>query len=534
RRDDLETDGPPTASPPLWEGLRKARLLALLASLAASASGASAANISTWFAPSAAKIMRTARPAGAPQEWDLAAARNEVESCQLVLSADEAVAGVKVTATPLEQEGGTGRLDPALFKVEYVPITRDKVPYPDPLPPLAGTFDLQPQQAQPVWISIRVPKGAAPGAYRGTITAQAGSWTRRLALRLQVWKFTLPDTPACVTAFGNPVGSLAEWHGVPPGSPESKSLDKKYYEFLLEHRISPMFIPADLMSPEAAAYLNDPRMTSYLIPYEENDDKLKSLLARLIEGNWFKKGYFYVVDEPVNKPAFDALVAVSDRLRQLEPRYRLVAPFWARPDFDAHLRATDLMLGRVNIWCPHLDYVESEPGIRQFLQNRRNAGDTVWWYVCNNPREPRNNLQIDQNAMAHRTLPWQQKREGFQGLLYWSVCAWNKSIIKDPWENMDTLGTGFYGDGSLVYPGRKVGVDGPVSSQRLEVFRDGLEDYDYLALADQLLGPEVTAGYVAKIARSLTDYERDPQKLEPVRGELGAALEKATATPRPD
>ena len=45
------------------------------------------------------------------------------------------------------------------------------------------------------------------------------------------------------------------------------------------------------------------------------------------------------------------------------------------------------------------------------------------------------------------------------------------------------------GDGMLLYPGNKVGIDGPVGSLRLEVFRDGLEDFDYLALADQRLGP---------------------------------------------
>ena len=91
------------------------------------------------------------------------------------------------------------------------------------------------------------------------------------------------------------------------------------------------------------------------------------------------------------------------------------------------------MLGRVNIWCPHLDYLESEPGFRKFLQSRKNAGESIWWYVCNNPREPYNNLQIDMNAMAHRTLLWQQKREGMQGLLYWDVNYWHPTLVPDPW-----------------------------------------------------------------------------------------------------
>jgi hypothetical protein len=61
----------------------------------------------------------------------------------------------------------------------------------------------------------------------------------------------------------------------------------------------------------------------------------------------------------------------------------------------------------------------------------------------------------------------------------------------------------------------------------LEVIRDGLEDFDWLSLADALLGKDVTSGYVSQLARSLKDYELDPLVLEKVRRELGAKLEAA-------
>jgi hypothetical protein len=89
---------------------------------------------------------------------------------------------------------------------------------------------------------------------------------------------------------------------------------------------------------------------------------------------------------------------------------------------------------------------------------------------------------------------------------------------------MDTIGTGYYGDGSLLYPGKKVGIDGSV---RLEALRDGLEDFDYLTLAEQKLGAAATRKFVARIARSLTDFEQSPAQLEQVRRKLGDALEKA-------
>lgn len=528
-------------------------LFSLVAMLMVLSSRAHAEEISAYFAPSAAKIMRDAQAGGAPQSWDLAAARNETEACQLILASEKAVSNVAVSISALESEGGPGRLQPELLKVEYVPIKKEKIPYPDPLPPLTGTIELASGKAQPVWISVRVPKDAAPGVYRGTVSVKSGDLSRELPLSVKVWDFALPDTPSSATAFGNSPDHTAVWHGVKPGSPEAIALAKKYYVFLLERRVSPLVIPADLMSKEAESYLNDPRMTSYCIPYLENDADLKALTERLLEGGWFSKGYFYVVDEPVNKAAYDQFVAVSDRLRRIEPRYRLVAPFYANPNFGNNLKAADLMLGRLNVWCPHLDYLATEPnfeklllpgsaisnatfapnaspepGFGEFLHSRKNAGESIWWYVCNNPREPYNNLQIDQNAMAHRTLLWQQKRQGLQGLLYWATSYWEKQFIDDPWQNMDTLGTGFYGDGSLLYPGTKVGIDGPVSSIRLEILRDSLEDFDYLTIAEQRLGEAAMKGYIARVARSLTDYERDPSRLEEVRRELAAAIEKAS------
>ena len=48
-------------------------------------------------------------------------------------------------------------------------------------------------------------------------------------------------------------------------------------------------------------------MTSYRIPYLADDDQLQALVRRLIDGGWFGKGYFYVVDEPANKAAYDAV-----------------------------------------------------------------------------------------------------------------------------------------------------------------------------------------------------------------------------------
>jgi predicted Zn-dependent protease len=507
--------------------MNRPRLVIVMA-LAAVSGSTAFADITAWFAPSAFKVMRDARPSDrSPLRWELAAARNEVEACQLVLLADEPVRGLTVTVSDLR--GVKGALRPELFEVRYVPCGKEKILYPDPLPPLKGPLDLGPGRAQPVWISVKVPKDTAPGTYSGRMTARAGAWRREFPLSIKVWDFAVPDTPASRTAFGISYEMAADFERVKLDSAEGKALRRRYYEFLLDHRCSPYLLPVDLMSEEAVPYLDDPRMTSFLIPIgSRTDDDLRALIGHLKNGGWFAKSYFYEIDEPITKASFDALAAYSDRLRKIEPACRAVAPFWGNPDWDASLRTKDVLLGRINIWCPHYLYLDGFPGTREFLKSRKKAGDEYWWYICNNPRRSMNNIQIDMPAVPHRVLFWQQKREGIQGFLFWGVNYWNKQYIDDPWKNQDTLGDDLYGDGSLIYPGAEVGVDGPVGSLRLEVIRDGLEDFDYFTLADEWLGPEASAAFVNRIARSLTDFDEDPLKLEQVRRELGAALERTS------
>lgn len=496
-------------------------------------SAVAAADLSAWFVPSALKVMREAKaPADAPQKWELASARNEVEACQLVLLAEKPVQAVEVSVSGLKSK--LGSLKASIFKVDYVPIPRENVQYPDPLPPLSGPIDLEPGQAQPIWISVRVPAAAAPGRYTGTVTVKAAGGTKQFPLSIHVWDFALPVTPSSQSAFGIDYNMMADFEGVKLDTPEGRALANRYWDCLLDHRLSPMFLPVDPWSDDADRYLDDARLTSFFVcrTTGKTDEELRKIIDRLIDNGVFTKSYFYDVDEPIKKESFDALVAYTDRLRSIEPRYRVVTPFWGNPDWDKSIRTKDAMLGRVNIWCPHYDYVNNEPGFRDFLKKRRNAGDDIWWYVCNNPRPPFNNMQIDDPGMSTRTLLWQQKREGIDGLLYWHVNCWNRQYIDDPWTNQDTLGDRHYGDGSLIYPGKKVGVDGPVSSVRLEILQDSLEDFDYLTLADERLGPEVTRSFVARVARAHADWEKDPMKLESVRRELGKALERATKEAR--
>ena len=104
------------------------------------------------------------------------------------------------------------------------------------------------------------------------------------------------------------------------------------------------------------------------------------------------------------------------------------------------------------------------------------------------------------------------------------------------------------GDGRFIYPPLEAFSDssepilaGPVDSQRWEMLRDGIEDYEYFALLERLLDqqtdmPETErARYRAlldvpeSISTSLRSFSPDPAPLRAHRHTLARAIETLQA-----
>ena len=354
-----------------------------------------------------------------------------------------------------------------------------------------------------MWISVKVPKGAKPGDYAGTVRLTAEGRHTEFPLRLHVWGFTLPDTPTSATAFGLNRECIAQRHGVPPKSPQAQRLYEAYYEMLLDHRISAYNIPVDVMSDAAAKYLNDPRMTSYMIPYPSDDAALEGDRRPAGEERLVRQGLFLSDRRAGEERALRRIGEDQRPALPLRPRLSLGGAVLSPPRLGRpHHGFRPDGQPREHL-VPEHDNFNADATVRPSMTARHVLGDRLWWYVCCGPGEPYNNFFVTMPALSHRVLFWQQKREKIEGLLYWDTAWWNPGDVKDPWTDMATvkdINKNIRGDGSLFYPGKKVGVDGPVSSQRLEMIRDGLEDFDYLTLADKLLGKQATRDFVARIA----------------------------------
>ena len=244
---------------------------------------------------------------------DIAAARNEWESFQVVVSAlDENVTVTKAELTELVGLAGAKIAGDSisLYREEYVRVRRstsraDLAPglYADPLVPFVNPltgkpieprrrsqerwggratlsghdvyalpFDVFRGQNQPIWVDVHVPKQTPAGTYQGTFRVRTRKGvSAEIPVKLTVWDFTLPDGPTHRNHFGS-FGNVAKYFDVKRGSEEFRQIESRYCRAMAEHRLNPP-IPHHLL-PEVAG---DGSLK--IVP--ERHEALKQFIAQL-------------------------------------------------------------------------------------------------------------------------------------------------------------------------------------------------------------------------------------------------------------
>src|SRR5205823_11586375 len=93
---------------------------------------------------------------------------------------------------------------------------------------------------------------------------------------------------------------------------------------------------------------------------------------------------------------------------------------------------------------------------------------------------------VDSDATRNRAMEWMSFTYDMTGELYYEVTM--GYFNGDPWVSQSAFGG--TGDGTLFYPGTPAKIGGqteiPVESVRLKAIRDGMEDYELLAMAKKL------------------------------------------------
>lgn len=513
-----------------------------------------------WFEHSTKKVLRDTLPGENKKAYTLFLARNEYEGCHLALNFPVYHENVTARVTGIEYLSGekpenAGNVTAQIFREHYLSVTMSSpflsvspendgryAEYPDALYLSDEPFALPGNTTEPLYILIHSDKDCLPGEYSVEIGVFDGEMQLDSAvLTVHVWDFELDDAPAMAAVSELSRDSVARAEGV--SGDDLQRLYEEYYDFLVEHHISPYSLPYDVLDERADRFMNDPRVTGFRVSYGD-DDYLRAAGEKLRSNpEWMKKAYFYFLDEPSDEGSYMTLVNRCSHLKEIIPEARIVSPFFVDPDMFSGEDAVEYCFGSVNIWCAKLHcfdsaniYSESQmkrlAPLSERLSERRALGEDVWTYVCWEPGEPYLNLYVNMEGIRHRLIFWQNYMLGANGFLYWSSNYWTR--VGNPWNDAATvnwLSPFVYGDGSLLYNGSEKDECGPCSSIRLELVRDGIDDYAYMTMLEKLgVSRNEIIRMVKHVTSSLTEYTSDDSLLYNIRISFGNLIEKLLAS----
>ncbi len=495
--------------------------------------------ISSWLTHSYDKL-RSDSEAGVNKKYTVYMAKGETEGCQIAFRAEGD------TKVSLKLVSGDRSLLYGMSSLNHKHLIEGKY-YTDSTPPYNGEeIAVGENETTPILVEFRTYENTDAGDYEFVFEAVNGEGViGKYEITVHVWNFVLPVNKTLQTAVGLGKWRIESLHGYC-----DEELYKAYYDMLLDHGISAYVLPYDILDPRADAYMSDPRVTAFSMFWESDDEKLLQYYNKVTSNpEWVKKAFFYPLDEPDNEEKLEELKKRCERLKALCPKIGRTSPFYTDVQLGESTDQVDHMAEYINLHCPKLALYDDEMSYGQYLKYQpektfwqrmddlKARGDKVWTYVCNAPIKPYGALFADYSGICQRSLFWQTYERGATGFLYWSCNAWDYHGHKiDPWDDLWNSCKGLnpgekpvpvYAEGILCYPGMRVGIDGPVSSIRMKIFRDGIEDYDLFTIAEKLLGRDFVIKKINEVTPSLTEFTSDMDKIALVRKEIGEAVEKA-------
>ena len=135
-------------------------------------------------------------------------------------------------------------------------------------------------------------------------------------------------------------------------------------------------------------------------------------------------------------------------------------------------------------FCPTIENIM--PLISVHENYAEKSGNEIWTYTAVNPTSPYPTYHMDDVLLSARMLGTIMYENNIAGNLFWAtmlsrICDGNDSQLSgQDYYDEPLRFTGANGDGFLIYPGRVYGIEGPVSSLRMEAIKDSVEDFDLL------------------------------------------------------
>jgi Glycoside hydrolase 123, catalytic domain len=531
---------------------RLALLVCLVLALSAGSGAARTTSATVGVYPSGTTFSASAdAPAGAVSSVSLAMPIGGVDDATILVRGAQNVAIVSPAIdAPLQL---------SLFFAHYVSVDGKAIP--DALLPWDGSQRGTEQTNQPVWLQVTVPYGTSPGTYHGSVVLVADGTRTSVPLAVTVSPVTLPQqnqvAGSLLTAFNfspqSYANKAADLYGV---SPESTL--QGLFSFLASYRISPnswgygnpnaasgytrdrrwwldkadqMVVAADEPSQFASMWIpisnNRWSPSTYVggrSPYKPQD---WCSYLRSVHGFWRSHGwlssypYLYGMDEP-GPSRFRTVGRQAKVTHSCFPGGNVIVT--GKPTVQNHFLWNG---GKddVDVWVvlasryygEYTNPSRSRRGVSNATQELRliNAaqrhGKQIWTYTYDASSHSTPGFTATEPASDPRVFADWAAFEGITGLLYGegttTYSQGNPLVANDKAK----------GSYVLLYPGR----NGPIASARLEVLREGIEDWEILNVARHKHG-------AAAVRRLLSGLFSTTAKGAKLGCTIGCALKTST------
>ncbi|MCE5341278.1 MAG: DUF4091 domain-containing protein [Planctomycetaceae bacterium] len=507
-------------------------------------------------------------------------ARGEYATLQIVVRSDKKVESLTASLEPL-MLNKTHKLENIKIRfVGYIPYklsaaepSSDRLVSPPAMCPDIllddKTITLEPNQNQPIWLTIEIPTNTAPGIYTGSIKiaglAAGQPLTSSITIHVKVYDVTLGKSRLWLTnwfymsRYRQTESTDANLAKLEKFSPTYWDLMRKYARNMAQHRlnmalISPLEMTEYSFAPDGRFkfdFTNFDRAVRIFINEgvigriegghlggrinNEWTNQFETYIYKLKFGKFIKTGA-----EPSSAEAVDFysqfLPALAEHLKRnnwLNIYYQHIAdePIVGNAkSYDSFVKLvrkyapqfkiieachTTKLTEPINIWVPQLNYLKQN---FDFYKQRQRSGDEVWFYTCMYPQGEFANRFLELPLLKTRILHWINFRYGITGYLHWGYNFWNNN----PYKNIGFEHTKMPdGDEWIVYPG----IDGPLDSIRFEALRDGVDDYELLSMLAES-NPDAAMRLAAKHVAAFDEYNVNIKTFRQTRRQLLEMLAK--------
>lgn len=496
-------------------------------------------------------------------------AAGEHATFQFALRGADQLKEVSLSAEPLKDGQGHVLEDVTIGFVDFVHVGRttptqgrDAIRsasglYPDPIVDDGETRDIAFGKTQPIWVSVNVPKDAAPGEYKGKVRVGGKGLDVEGEIAVKVYPVVLDDPTLWVTNWFNctertfrhfdqqgEMYSESYWEYIKAIALKMKEcyqntvlipttiIDSKKdgdswsFDFTNFDKMVGIFQEAGVLKCLEVGHIggriglwNSPfgvRVPGMVgnIPLDNPEAQdycskfIPALVSHIKEKGWYSIYCQHIADEPA-ADNYDSYVAIARLFKKYAPEVKIIEACHSHDLADI-----------VDIWVPQLNFYAD--GL-SFYQDRQKAGDEVWFYTCLAPQGNYANRFLEQPLLKTRLLHWINFRYGATGYLHWGFNVWRED---DPWYEstfINTEGGNILpgGDSWIVYPGDKR----LYGSIRFEAMRDGIADYtllQMLARKDEAKAKEICRQTVY----DWTTYDMSTDHFRSARHEILEALSK--------